>query len=201
MSGLSNRACFKCGALGHLAEQCPAESRLCYNCKQSGHESASCPNPRTGGVDGRQCFTCGGFGHLAADCPSATTLGNRIAGVGSFGGTKCYTCGQFGHVSRSCNHSGNGVGQGAFQSRIGGYKPRPAPSQPVQCYKCQGMNHYARDCMAIQPPPALQPSYLKTRTCFNCQQPGHIASNCPVAIALAPGRPSSIFRQSGALCV
>ncbi|OAV91623.1 hypothetical protein, variant [Puccinia triticina 1-1 BBBD Race 1] len=139
-------------------------------------ESASCPNPRTAG--GRTCFTCGGVGHLAAECPNTKNLHTSTAGGGSLGGTKCYTCGQFGHVKRSCSQFSNGGSQGSLQARIGGFQPR-TPSQPVQCHKCLGMNHLARNCMAIVPPPAFQPRYLKPKTCFNCQLPGHIASNCP----------------------
>ncbi|KAH9469314.1 hypothetical protein MJO28_005729 [Puccinia striiformis f. sp. tritici] len=191
MSGLNNRGCFKCGALGHMAEQCPAETRLCFNCKESGHESASCPNPRT--AEARQCYTCGGVGHLSAECPNLTVNkhrgGNRIAsgggGGGSLGATKCHNCGQFGHISRSCNQSSHGPVRSTHQSRgiharVGGYnKSRPTPIQPIQCYKCQGMNHYARDCMAIEPSSASQSNQSRTKNCFNCRRPGHIAINCP----------------------
>ncbi len=30
----SRKGCFKCGNLGHIAENCISENRLCYNCRQ-----------------------------------------------------------------------------------------------------------------------------------------------------------------------
>lgn len=33
MASLSRRACYKCGELGHHAENCSSPDRLCYNCK------------------------------------------------------------------------------------------------------------------------------------------------------------------------
>lgn len=54
--------------VGHIAENCTSEQRLCYNCRQPGHESAACPSPRT--VAAKQCYSCGGVGHIQAECPS-----------------------------------------------------------------------------------------------------------------------------------
>ncbi|KAF9055108.1 hypothetical protein BDZ89DRAFT_6633 [Hymenopellis radicata] len=58
----SRKGCFKCGNLGHIAENCSSEQRLCYNCRQPGHESSACPSPRT--VSAKQCYSCGGVGHI-----------------------------------------------------------------------------------------------------------------------------------------
>jgi len=33
-SEMSRRGCFKCGNVGHVADNCPSETRLCYNCRQ-----------------------------------------------------------------------------------------------------------------------------------------------------------------------
>ncbi|KZV87346.1 hypothetical protein EXIGLDRAFT_203927 [Exidia glandulosa HHB12029] len=77
----SRKGCYKCGNLGHIAENCSSEQRLCYNCRQPGHESNACPSPRS--VAAKQCYSCGGIGHIQAECPSL-----RVSGQG--GGQKCY---------------------------------------------------------------------------------------------------------------
>ncbi|THV08597.1 hypothetical protein K435DRAFT_17211 [Dendrothele bispora CBS 962.96] len=61
----SRKGCFKCGNLGHIAENCSSEQRLCYNCRQPGHESSACPSPRT--VSAKQCYSCGGVGHIQGE--------------------------------------------------------------------------------------------------------------------------------------
>ncbi|KAH9833653.1 uncharacterized protein C8Q71DRAFT_771935 [Rhodofomes roseus] len=75
----SRKGCFKCGNLGHIAENCTSEQRLCYNCRQPGHESSACPQPRS--VAAKQCYSCGGVGHIQAECPSLRVQGS---------GQKCY---------------------------------------------------------------------------------------------------------------
>ncbi|TFK55663.1 hypothetical protein OE88DRAFT_646214 [Heliocybe sulcata] len=75
----SRKGCFKCGNIGHIAENCTSEQRLCYNCRQPGHESSACPQPRTASM--KQCYSCGGVGHIQAECPSL-----RVQG----GNQKCY---------------------------------------------------------------------------------------------------------------
>ena len=169
----SRKGCFKCGNLGHIAENCSSEQRLCYNCRQPGHESSACPSPRT--VAAKQCYTCGGVGHIQADCPSLRLQQQN-------GNQKCYNCGRFGHIARACPN-GNGFAPRAPQGRAPppGRALNTSTLPPVKCYRCGGPNHMARDCLAapgsITAPTGPAAGNLKT--CYKCQQEGHIARDCP----------------------
>ncbi|GLB33772.1 putative zinc knuckle protein [Lyophyllum shimeji] len=174
----SRKGCFKCGNLGHIAENCSSDQRLCYNCRQPGHESSACPSPRT--VAAKQCYSCGGVGHIQAECPSL-----RVQQQG--GNQKCYNCGRFGHIARTCPSGTLGAG---FASRAPppGRALNTSTLPPVKCYRCGGPNHMARDCLAAPGtgsildntptgPAAGNPN--KNKTCYKCQQEGHIARECP----------------------
>ncbi|KAF5321603.1 hypothetical protein D9619_000280 [Psilocybe cf. subviscida] len=170
----SRKGCFKCGNLGHIAENCASDQRLCYNCRQPGHESSACPNPRT--VAAKQCYSCGGVGHIQAECPTLR--------IQQGGNQKCYNCGRFGHFARNCQNAAGGPG---FASRAPppGRGLNTATLPPVKCYRCGGPNHLARDCLA---PPGSNvadagiptaPAANRSKTCYKCQQEGHIARECP----------------------
>lgn len=169
----SRKGCFKCGNLGHIAENCTSEQRLCYNCRQPGHESSACPQPRT--VAAKQCYSCGGVGHIQAECPSLRVQGSN---------QKCYNCGRFGHIARVC--PGGGAAGFATRAPPPGRALNTATLPPVKCYRCGGPNHMARDCLA--PPGATVADGVtgvpvgnpnKNKTCYKCQQEGHIARDCP----------------------
>jgi len=169
----SRKGCFKCGNLGHIAENCSSEQRLCYNCRQPGHESSACPSPRT--VAAKQCYSCGGVGHIQAECPNL-----RVQG----GNQKCYNCGRFGHIARLCPSGATGVAGAGFASRIPppGRALNTSTLPPVKCYRCGGPNHMARDCLA--PPGATFADGAptlglnKNKTCYKCGHEGHIARDC-----------------------
>jgi len=171
---VSKKGCFKCGNLGHIAENCTSQERLCYNCRKPGHESSACPEPRT--VTAKQCYSCGGIGHIQAECPTLRLQGSN---------QKCYNCGHFGHIARVCPNEAAAAdygGAGGFASRA----PPPgrglnmAALPPVKCYRCGGPNHMARDCLA--PPYAVSEDMNGAKpvvkNCYRCKKDGHIAKDC-----------------------
>lgn len=157
---MSQKACFVCGKIGHLAESCESE-RLCYNCNQPGHVQSECTVPRT--VEFKQCYNCGETGHVKTECSVQ----------------RCFNCSNAGHISRDCTEP--------KKPRFGA-TPR-APGK-VSCYRCGGPNHKARDCLQpaakcyacgkVGHISKECPSGSSEKTCYNCNGTGHISRDCPV---------------------
>ncbi|KAI0299103.1 hypothetical protein B0F90DRAFT_633162 [Multifurca ochricompacta] len=119
---ISRKGCFKCGNLGHIAENCTAQERLCYNCRKPGHESSACTEPRS--VAAKQCYSCGGIGHIQAECPTLRLQGSNQK-------CYCYRCGGPNHMARDCLAPPYTVTED-----MNGAKP------PVKtCYKCKKDGH------------------------------------------------------------
>ncbi|SPO21503.1 related to GIS2 - Putative zinc finger protein, proposed to be involved in the RAS/cAMP signaling pathway [Ustilago trichophora] len=160
------------------------QGRRCFNCLEAGHESSACEAPRT--TETKQCYNCGGQGHIKHDCASIDNTqcygcggkGHVKANCPSVGLDKCYGCGGTGHVKANCATVKNGGGGGGGGVRRGG-------AAGVRCRRCNGpnqpndfsQNSFARDCKATLPTsgaPARKP-----KSCYTCNQTGHIAKECP----------------------
>ena len=63
--------------------------------------------------------------------------------------------------------------------------PEKQNAVTVQCYKCGGPNHFARNC---RQPRGKSRRALPEVRCYHCQQQGHVASRCPENEARARGR-------------
>ncbi|KAF9534894.1 hypothetical protein CPB83DRAFT_866219 [Crepidotus variabilis] len=95
-------------------------------------------------------------------------------------------CGRFGHIARNCT-GGGAAGTGGFVSRAPppGRALNTSTLPPVKCYRCNGPNHLARDCLAApgstvgDSTPTGPANLNKNKTCYKCQQEGHIARECP----------------------
>ena len=75
------------------------------------------------------------------------------------------------------------VAAAAGRHRVLPRVPVAPPSTPdkqnavtVQCYKCGGPNHFARDCRQLG---GKSQRALSEIRCYQCQQQGHVASRCP----------------------
>ncbi|KAI0047341.1 hypothetical protein FA95DRAFT_1231325 [Auriscalpium vulgare] len=118
---------------------------------------------------------------------------------------KCFNCGQGGHIARVCPKGT--MGPYASRTPPPGRGLNMAGIPPVKCYRCGGLNHMAKDCLAplgvdeddpspnleaetvapepapeLAPEPAPEPApwpARRAKTCFKCQQEGHISRDCP----------------------
>ena len=66
MAAVYPRTCYKCGEVGHVADDCQQEERLTINVKP-GHESNDCPDPKQNTA--KQCYSCD-VGHIQTECPN-----------------------------------------------------------------------------------------------------------------------------------
>ncbi|KAH9046767.1 hypothetical protein EDB84DRAFT_1586754 [Lactarius hengduanensis] len=111
---VSKKGCFKCGNLGHIAENCTSQDRLCYNCRKPGHESSACPEPRT------------------AECPTLRLQGSNQKTAATLG------------ISRACCPNDAADHGFASRAPPPGRGLNVASLPPVKCYRCGGPNHMAR---------------------------------------------------------
>lgn len=49
----------------------------------------------------------------------------------------------------------------------------PMSDRPVNCFRCGGDGHFARNC-----PQSTRSRQTDNSSCYNCGQPGHIARDC-----------------------
>ncbi|KAK2395373.1 putative mitochondrial protein [Trifolium repens] len=74
------QGCFKCGEVGHYANECPTAANVCYNCKKPGHVARECRAPKAGpSADAAQ----GSQGTRPAAKARAYCMGTELSGQAS----------------------------------------------------------------------------------------------------------------------
>jgi len=155
--------CNICAKTGHSFKECP--SVLCFNCSGFGHTNKECKEPRC--QRKILCTDCGSFGHKFSACQKHQRV---LTGYNA----RCTSCGERGHFT--CTENETHQNQGVF------------------CYNCGEKDHEGFECTKYDADACIRNSgadlagmedtaKLKRRqstgSCFYCQQPGHVVSNCP----------------------
>jgi cellular nucleic acid-binding protein len=130
--------CYRCGGVGHYANDCVSDKplvKVCSTCGKEGHSFLHCTNTT--------CYNCGQVGHMGRDCTQ-----KRVKGVMSWlhnmlpdilrthekhrskdiQYTRCMTCYKLGHVSCKATESDEFI--------------------DIYCPKCGTKGHSLVECLA-----------------------------------------------------
>ncbi|KAE9017085.1 hypothetical protein PR003_g15368 [Phytophthora rubi] len=166
--------CFHCGEVGHMASVCMNDKLQppCYYCALRGHQSWACPN--------LPCTNCLQLGHQVRDCS------NRTLDI-----DPCAVCGRAGHIEDDCDNVGRQELLTCMVCTEVGHLhcvPVPPPAdRRVYCPHC-AKNHTLDVCESYKEPTAINfaartASGRTVQTCYECNEAGHIAAECPVRLS------------------
>ncbi|KAJ8525069.1 hypothetical protein ON010_g16047 [Phytophthora cinnamomi] len=165
--------CFHCGEVGHMASVCMNDKLQppCYYCALRGHQFWACPN--------LPCINCLQLGHQERDCS------NRALDI-----DPCGVCGRAGHIEDDCDNVGRQELLTCMVcTKVGHLQCVPVPppaDRRVYCPHC-AKNHTLEECDTYREPAATNfatrtASGRTVQTCYECNEAGHIAAECPVRL-------------------
>jgi len=78
-------------------------------------------------------------------------------------------------IKLTCFMSVTQDGVAEFSTR-GGFRSAGAAGggEAIKCFRCNGLNHYARDCLAPAPASSPATAVTTTKACYNCGKIGHV---------------------------
>jgi hypothetical protein len=205
---VTQRACKRCGEIGHASKDCREE---CPYCDMS-HPVGECPMRQV------TCYLCEGTNHIPTECKFYSTVQrmNQQAKdrISQMPGrtprderlkrkmedkdmwtthnptTKCcYSCEEEEHLSRNCSKK-----RESFPTTVVEYeenevrdllaleRPRKKKdNSKVVCFKCKELGHYVSKCPGRFNKVNMQDSVkrdIRLITCYKCKQKGHYTDKC-----------------------
>lgn len=151
ISSVFKKTCYKCGNLGHHADNCEHKQKLCYNCKQPGHESSNCPEGKKNDI--KQCYYCKQIGHIQAECTNTKPINkkknkkkNKIHYQKPLNYVRLTQPVQYIYPYQVISYYQRPLITPHFALEVMKQRSRSHDSNSHRCYTCGAVGHNSKDC-------------------------------------------------------